>query len=394
VTLSEAVTVTGSPALALETGTVDRNATYTGGSGSSTLGFTYTVQAGDVSGDLDYRNATSLGGGAIADAVGNPANLALPTPGTAGSLGANKDLVIDGVAPVVTITAPADGASIGPRVTFTWTVDDGSAPLCQIDSGPATACTSGFATNLPAGSHTFTVTATDGAGNTGSDTNSFTVVCGPQTGGPMGHGLFHMEETSGQILENSIATTLDALLGRNSSVETEDPTRIAGGRFGRAIAFDEVENDTASWLTAAVGGPSFTLHDHTVELWARMTAGTAGEMFVSGDFRLKVFYTNASGQVRFGYSLVDDAGATQTVTSAAMPAGVFHHVVATYTGTTMTLWVDGVAVTGNATITGLLTMGVVMFSAPNSSIDGILDEIYLGRQALTSAEVLVRYCPL
>src|SRR4029077_10115152 len=54
VQFSEAVTVTGAPQLTLETGATDEVVTYTSGSGTSTLTFSYTVQAGDAAADLDY----------------------------------------------------------------------------------------------------------------------------------------------------------------------------------------------------------------------------------------------------------------------------------------------------------------------------------------------------
>ncbi|SBO44420.1 Hint domain-containing protein [Cyanobium sp. NIES-981] len=101
VQFSEAVLVTGTPLLQLETGAIDRFATYTSGSGTDTLTFSYTVQPGDISADLDQlsANALSLNGGTIQDAAGNNAILTLAQPGTAGSLGANADLVIDTTAP-------------------------------------------------------------------------------------------------------------------------------------------------------------------------------------------------------------------------------------------------------------------------------------------------------
>ena len=69
---------------------------YTSGSTTTTLTFTYTVVAGNLTFDLDYASAgaLALAGGTIADAVGNAATLTLPAPGTANSLGANKALVI------------------------------------------------------------------------------------------------------------------------------------------------------------------------------------------------------------------------------------------------------------------------------------------------------------
>lgn len=70
--------------------------------------FKYTVLAGDATSDLDYAapaapnvSALLVGGGYISDIAGNAANVALPAPGAANSLGANSTIVIDTVAPVV-----------------------------------------------------------------------------------------------------------------------------------------------------------------------------------------------------------------------------------------------------------------------------------------------------
>ena len=60
INLSEAVTVTGTPQLTLETGTNDAVVDYTSGSGSSTLTFNYTVQSGHNTTDLDYASTSAL----------------------------------------------------------------------------------------------------------------------------------------------------------------------------------------------------------------------------------------------------------------------------------------------------------------------------------------------
>ncbi|RQO67612.1 hypothetical protein DBR43_24120 [Pedobacter sp. KBW06] len=97
---TEAVTVTGTPQLALNSGAT---VNYTSGSGTSTLTFNYTVGPTDASADLDYISTTalSLNGGTIKDAAGNSATLTLAAPGAANSLGANKNIVIDNTAPLV-----------------------------------------------------------------------------------------------------------------------------------------------------------------------------------------------------------------------------------------------------------------------------------------------------
>ena len=99
VQFSEPVTVTGSPKLLLETGTIDRNAVYDPNcSAGEVVCFRYDVQPGDTSLDLDYTsaNALSVNGGTIkaAAAPHADADLHLPTPGAPGSLGANSDIVI------------------------------------------------------------------------------------------------------------------------------------------------------------------------------------------------------------------------------------------------------------------------------------------------------------
>ncbi len=124
VNFSEVVNVTGTPQLTLETGTTDRTINYSSGSGTSTLTFSYTIQSGDNSSDLDYvaTNSLSLNGGTIRDAATNNATLTLASPGAANSLGNNKALVVDGVVPTVTGTAPVGGA-VSTDVSVDFTVN-------------------------------------------------------------------------------------------------------------------------------------------------------------------------------------------------------------------------------------------------------------------------------
>ena len=149
VNFSEVVTVTGTPQLTLETGTTDRTINYSSGSGTSTLTFTYTVQAGDVSSDLDYvtTNSLSLNGGTINDGAGNAASLTLATPGLANSLGANKALVIDGAVPTVSsVSVPSNATYIsGQNLDFTVTFAEnvtvnttGGTPQLAITVGSTT----------------------------------------------------------------------------------------------------------------------------------------------------------------------------------------------------------------------------------------------------------------
>ena len=103
ISFNEVVNVTGIPQLRLETGSTDVMINYRSGSGSSTLMFKFTVGLGNANNDLDYTDTTALilNGGSIRDVSGNNASLNLIPPGSTGSLSANKNLVIDGAAPVI-----------------------------------------------------------------------------------------------------------------------------------------------------------------------------------------------------------------------------------------------------------------------------------------------------
>ena len=113
---SEAITVSGTPRLELETGDSDAYANYSSGSGSSFLTFTYTVSEGESSSDLAYTGTDALannGGSSMLDSGGNPATLTLPAVGASGSLSYSQNFVIDGIKPTMTITASegSDGFS-------------------------------------------------------------------------------------------------------------------------------------------------------------------------------------------------------------------------------------------------------------------------------------------
>ena len=109
VTFSEPVTVAGPPGPSLTLATASQATTpvemdaLPPGQLTNILTFTYTVVAGDNSTDLNYAATTSLAG-TITDAATNGANMTLPGLTAPGSLGTNKDIVIDTTTPVVTVT--------------------------------------------------------------------------------------------------------------------------------------------------------------------------------------------------------------------------------------------------------------------------------------------------
>ena len=139
-TFSEAVTITGTPQLQLETGTTDQLANYTTGSGTPTLTFNYTVQPGDTTLDLQYLTTTALAlnGGAIKDSVNIDADLNLPALASLESLGGSKALVIETIAPTVTsITRKTPTATLTNSNSVIYTVSF-SEPVKNLDIGDFT----------------------------------------------------------------------------------------------------------------------------------------------------------------------------------------------------------------------------------------------------------------
>ena len=175
VTFSEAVTVSGTPQLTLETVSSDAVVNYASGSGGTTLTFNYTVASGHVSADLDYvsTSALALNSGSINDGAGNAATLTLASPGATNSLGASKALVVDTVLPTVASVSStkSDGAYkvddvIPITVTFSESVTVTGTPQLTLETGSSDAVvnyTSG------SGSSVLTFNYTVASGQTSSD---------------------------------------------------------------------------------------------------------------------------------------------------------------------------------------------------------------------------------
>jgi|GEM_PF-3863042 len=132
VNFGEIVTMTGSgtPTLTLSTGSpATTEIEYVSGSGTSTYTFEYTVEASNYSSDLDYASvsALDLDGNTLTDDADNTStSLTLPSPGASGSLGANRNIIIDNTKPDVTISSgspqPTNTSPIPVTISFTESV--------------------------------------------------------------------------------------------------------------------------------------------------------------------------------------------------------------------------------------------------------------------------------
>lgn len=292
VTFSAAVTVTGTPQLLLATGGSGHTANYTGGSGSNTLSFSYTVQAGDTSADLDAFSTTalSLNGGTILVAGGAAATLALPTPGTAGSLGYSKNIVLDTTAPAAP-TAPAmdvasdkgssssDGVTTLTTPTFTGTAEANSTVKLYDTNGTTllgTTTASGggnwtiTSSALAEGSHSLSVKASDAAGNVSAASSTSTVVI--DTTAPAAPSTPALSSASDKGSSNSDRLT-------NVTTPTFSGTAEAGATLklydtnGTTLVGTTVADGSGNWSVSTTALSSGT---HSISAKATDVAGNVG----------------------------------------------------------------------------------------------------------------------
>ena len=303
--------VTGTPTLMLNIGGTGRTAAYTGGSGTATLAFAYTVVSGDA--DTDGVSIDGLSG-SIADDAGNAADL------TSATLGAQANHKVDTTVPTVSsvslTSTPAGngyykaGETVQATVTFSENVT--GTPTLTLNVGgtsKSAASTSGSGTEFVFG---YTVASGD------SDTDGISV-----------DGL------SGTIADaaGNAADLTNAFLGAqaNHKVDTTVPTvssvsltsTPAGNGYYKA---GETVQATVTFSENVTGTPTLTLNIGGTSKSAASTSGSGTE-FVFG-------YTVVSGDADtdgvsidgLSGTIADAAGNAADLTNAVLGAQATHKV--------------------------------------------------------------------
>ncbi len=372
-------TITSGPS-----GTVDiASATFTFTASEADATFECSVDGGGFAACTSPFNLAALaqGGHSFAVRAKDTANHTDATPAT-------RTWTVDTIAPdIAIVSGPATGSTSGPRVSFGFTVSEGTA-VCSLDTAPFTACTSPISFSLPAGPHQLRVRATDGAGNVTTVSRSWTVACAaPDAAGAA--GLLHLD-AAGQLLANAVVGGAEATLGSDATVELGDPEPVAAGRFGGALAFTAAEGDHVAWPIALGATPALT-----IEVWSRPAAVGAGarELVASGDGLMSLRVAAAS-PTTVRYSIVIDGNA---VSSGVVAAGDWHHVIASLDQPNLRLWVDGVRTdVAIAPLAAPPTLGSLRLGGTAATAySGALDEVWLAQTAIATDEAaLARYCPL
>ena len=326
-TMSESVTVTGTPQLTLLIGTTEKTASYHSGTGTNALVFRYTIAAGDsddADGPAVKANSLNSNGGTITDNVSNAATLTHST--VAG--GANHRVATTG--PTVnsiafTSTGPYGvGNNIDVTLTFSKTVTVTGTPQLTLVIGTTNkiaSYTSGTGTNALVFRYTVA------AGDTDTD--------GPAV---KADSLTRNTGSIVDALSNPATLTHNAVANAGSShrVDTTGPTVSAieftnTGPF-RAGATIEMRV-TMSETVTVTGTPQLTLVIGTTEKTAGYILGTGTKTLV---FQYKVaagdgddtdgVSVKANALSLNGGTITDSVENAATLTHTAQDAGHKHRV--------------------------------------------------------------------
>ncbi|MCP3381000.1 alkaline phosphatase family protein [Bradyrhizobium sp. CCGUVB4N] len=289
VTFSAAVTVNtsgGTPSLALNDG---GSASYTGGSGSTALTFSYTVAAGQNTADL-IISALNLNGATIADGSGNAANLTGATNYNPAGI-----LQIDTTAPTIAsivptgtgITNGTGTVSTGGVVTLTVNLSEavtvnttGGSPTLTLNDGGTASYTGGT------GSTALTFSYTVAAGQTTADLaisslNLNGAVVNDLAGNAANLAGATNYNPAGTLQVNPTATTVASIAASGTGITSGAGDLNAGKVVTLTVTFS-----AAVTVNTSGGTPSLTLND----------GGTASYTGGSGSTALTFSYTVAAGQ--------------------------------------------------------------------------------------------------
>ena len=300
---------------------------------------------------------------------------------------AQRTFTVDTVAPETTITSGPTGDTRDRTATFRFESSEaGSRFECRVDDGGFSACDSPHSTSsLSEGSHTFEVRAYDTADNIDASAASWSWRIVPDyrrevlaTPGLVSY--WRRGETSGTTATDAKGANTGGyrngmLLGRPGALlhDTDTSARLDGADDYLTIA-DHSSLDT---------GDSFTL-----EAWVkRSSTSSATKTLVSkgsGGYRLS-FVNDVLTLSHGGSGTIARASVSTTDTAS------FHHVVATKSGSTVRLYIDGENRTGgvtNRTVTNTSTaLNIGRYTSGTEHFPGTLDEVAVYGDALSATQV-------
>ncbi len=337
ITMSEATVVDttgGTPQLELNIGSAvpAKQATYASGSGTSSLVFTYTIEAGLTASDgisIDADRLT-LSGGTLKDAAGNDAVL------THDAVAANPSYRVDTSAPTANFGSATDdvGSIIGALASGS-TTDDTALVLsgsCEADStvnvydgttllGAATVTGTSWsftATVTDSTTYLFNVRGTDAAGNIRAATSNFTVT--GDTAAPTLNSSTPSDDVTGVAVGNNLTLTFSENIALGSGNITLK--NLSGGS-------DIVIDVSSHGGILSILGSTLTINpsadltggtDYSVRVDNGAVTDTAGNAFagISDDTTLNFTTINEAPAITAGGSLAYTENDSATAVNSSL----------------------------------------------------------------------------
>jgi alpha-L-arabinofuranosidase len=200
---------------------------------------------------------------------------------------------------------------------------------------------------------------------------------------------YKFDETSGTSAADSSGNGKTATL-------VNGPTWVAG-KLSNAVNMDGT-NDYVSMPSGIVS----TLNDFSIATWVKLdTISTWSRIFDLGTgTTVNMFLTPRSGSSAIRFAITTNGGSSeqQINGTAALPTGAWKHVAVTLSGSLGILYVDGVEVGRNGSMTlkpsslgstNLNYIGKSQYADPY--LDGQVDDFRIYDRALSSSEVLALY---
>jgi hypothetical protein len=293
----------------------------------------------------------------------------------------------DTVAPAVSLTAPSAGSTVKSIVTVSANASDAvgvvgvqfkldGANLGSEDTSSPYSV-SWDTTTATAGTHVLTAVARDAAGNSGTATNVSVTVDNSVPAGPQPVAAYSFDDGSGSSLIDRTGK------GHTGAVRE---AVWAAGKNGGALQFDGV-ND---WVTVDDAPDLQLVGTMTVEAWVNPSATTNWRTVLMkekpGDMAYSLY---AAGDGRFPTAQV---GSASTRATPILTTNTWTHLAATYDGTTLRIYVNGVQKATKAVSGGLTaSSGVLRIGGNGNWLDeffaGKIDDVRVYNSTLTAAQI-------
>lgn len=209
-------------------------------------------------------------------------------------------------------------------------------------------------------------------------------------------GHWRLDETTGTTAVNTVAP------GTNDGTVngTDFDTDSVAGVSGTAINFDD-----STHFVEVTNDPIFNSSQASVSLWFKtqtpisipatnrvLFSKSTGGGFPNdvGNSQIIIWHSTATAANQIAFVVDDSTGSGRRASSGIIPeANRWYHVVGTYDGTNINVYVDGILSASQTSDTGLTNVGDIQIGSDGTTpaLDGEIDDVRIYNRALSEAEV-------